>query len=243
MIRSEAITKSYKRKPILHDLTFHIKPGESLGIIGPNGAGKTTLLKVLATIEKPTSGTLLFEDHPYRNQVKNIRKRIGYISQEIALFEGLKVKEQINSWCKLSSSAIDDTYVDNMLEVLRLDEVMNQRTKDLSGGWKRKLHLCIGLLHKPEICLLDEPTAGIDIAAKVEIIDWLKKLNEAGVTLVYISHDWYELTRLSKRLLLMDKGELVFDGGMKDLLHFPANDYSGELANIVRAGKETLGHN
>ncbi|MFG6116350.1 ABC transporter ATP-binding protein [Halobacillus sp. MO56] len=242
MIRTEALEKHYKQKLILHELSWHITAGESVGITGPNGAGKTTFLKLLATIEKPTGGGLFFEEKPYSTQVKRIRKRIGYIPQEISLFEGLKVKEQINAWRKLSAQAIDEAHVKKMMEVLRLHEVMEQRSDDLSGGWKRKLHLCIGLLHKPEICLLDEPTAGIDMAAKVEIIDWLKRLNDSGMTMIYISHDWYELEQLSKRLLLMDEGNIVFDGVKEELKDLPINDYSRELANIIYAAKKIVVH-
>ncbi|WP_051353032.1 ABC transporter ATP-binding protein [Thalassobacillus devorans] len=242
MIRTEQLKKRYKQKQILHDLSLDIKAGESVGITGPNGAGKTTLLKLLATIEKPTCGALFFEEKPYSSQIKTIRKRIGYIPQDISLFEGLRVKAQINAWRKLSAQTIDDTYMNEMIRILRLNEVMNRRSDDLSGGWKRKLHLCIGLLHKPEICLLDEPTAGIDMAAKVEIIDWLKKLNDAGMTLVYISHDWYELERLSKRLVLMDNGSIVFNGEKRELKDLPANEFSRELANIIHAGKKIVVH-
>ncbi|MBM7551181.1 ABC transporter ATP-binding protein [Thalassobacillus pellis] len=239
MILVDKVSSSIKRKSILKDVSMQIREGDSIGVIGPNGAGKSTLLKVLASVLKPSSGELRFEGKPYSHNLKQVRSQIGYVPQEIALFDELKVKEQIPAWSRLASNKVDTQHVNRMVEILRLNQVMDKRTKDLSGGWKRKLNLCIGLLHEPRICLLDEPTVGIDIAAKVDILEWLQCLHQNGMTLVFISHDWYELKQLCSRMLVLDEGVKVFEGDSKhmdDLLNGEV-ELSQELTNIIKAGK------
>ncbi|MFD1017640.1 ABC transporter ATP-binding protein [Thalassobacillus hwangdonensis] len=238
LLIAQQIQKKYKQKIIVDKVSFKVNEGECVGIIGPNGAGKSTLLKMLATVEKPSQGTLRFHELGYDGNIKKIRKKVGYIPQDIALFEELTVKQQIQSWSRLSQGKIDKRHVDDMIEILRLNEVMKKRTSDLSGGWKRKLNLCIGILHKPELCLLDEPTAGIDIAARKEIMDWLKRLQQQGMTLMFISHDWHELRALSDRLLIVDQGRLLFDGTIDEMKFMKYDDGSRDLSNIVQAGLE-----
>ncbi|KGP73086.1 ABC transporter ATP-binding protein [Pontibacillus yanchengensis] len=210
MITLEHVSKSYKKKQVLAPTSIEIQEGGAYGIVGPNGAGKSTLLKLIASLERPTKGTIYFQGNPYSSSVKEVRQSIGYIPQEIALYEELTVKEQLDFWSNISSKKIDDAFVQSMKETLRLDEVANKRVQNLSGGWKRKLNLCVGFIHNPSICLLDEPTAGIDLAAKEDILTWLKALHQQGKTLLYISHDRYELHTLSDQFIVLMNGQVVF---------------------------------
>lgn len=218
MIQLNQVTKSYKSKTVLQPVSMRVEQGESIGIMGPNGAGKSTFLKLIASLEKPTAGTLSFNGVSYQNNVKQVRQQIGYIPQEIALYEELTVKEQITFWKRVSLNKPDSSFLQNMIQKLRLDEVYKQRVDRLSGGWRRKVNLLVGFMNNPSICLLDEPTVGIDLAAKEDILTWLQSLHHQGKTLIYISHDWYELNRLSDEYLLFANGRPVVRATREELL-------------------------
>ncbi|MCD5324851.1 MULTISPECIES: ABC transporter ATP-binding protein [Pontibacillus] len=218
MIRFEDVSKWYKRKTVLHPFSLTVREGSSVGIIGPNGAGKSTFLKMVASLERPSKGTVSFYNEPYEKVIKQVRADIGYVPQDIALYEELTVKEQLSFWKKLEPRGVDEGFLEEMIQTLRLNEVFDQRINRLSGGWKRKVNMCIGLLKNPAICLLDEPTAGVDLAAKEDIIGWLQTLHSEGKTLLYISHDWYELNQLSDEYLLFASGAPVFQGSKDRLL-------------------------
>ncbi|WJE15047.1 ABC transporter ATP-binding protein [Halobacillus sp. ACCC02827] len=216
MIHLQNVSKKYKRKEVLEPFTLTIREGSSVGVIGPNGAGKSTFLKLVASLDRPTKGKVFYDDIPYDRAVRRVRADIGYVPQDIALYEELTVKEQISFWRKLEKGKVDEGFLQTMIEMLRLDEVYQQRVDRLSGGWKRKVNLCIGLMRNPRICLLDEPTAGVDLAAKEDILSWLRQLHADGKTLIYISHDWYELKTLSDEFLLFAEKKPIFQGSQAE---------------------------
>ncbi|KGP90399.1 hypothetical protein N780_05330 [Pontibacillus chungwhensis BH030062] len=230
MIQFHDVSKRYKRKNILNPFSLTVKEGSSVGIIGPNGAGKSTFLKLVASLERPSKGTVSFSGEPYEKAIRRVRAEIGYVPQEIALYEELTVKEQLSFWKKLEPVGVEEAFIDEMVQTLRLDEVWDQRIDRLSGGWKRKVNICVGMLKNPSICLLDEPTAGVDLAAKEDIIGWLRKLHQEGRTLLYISHDWYELRQLSDEYMVFASGKPVFQGSERRLLE--------EKANLMNSYKE-----
>ncbi|MCA0970691.1 ABC transporter ATP-binding protein [Halobacillus litoralis] len=218
MIEFDQVSKKYRRKEVLEPFSLTIREGSAVGIVGPNGAGKSTFLKLVASLDRPTSGKVLFDGKPYEKVVRQVRSEIGYVPQDIALYEDLTVKEQIAFWRRLEKNKVDEDFLEKMVGMLRLDEVYDQRIDRLSGGWKRKVNLCIGLMRNPKICLLDEPTAGVDLAAKEDILAWLKQLHKEGRTLVYISHDWYELKALSDEFLLFAEKKPIFQGSQGEWL-------------------------
>lgn len=218
MIHFDSVSKTFRGKEVLEEFTLTIEEGSAVGIIGPNGAGKSTFLKLAASLDRPTGGTLSFEGESYEKAVRRVRADIGYVPQDIALYEELSVKEQISFWRKLEKKKVDEDFLQKMIQMLRLDEVYDQRVERLSGGWKRKVNLCVGLMRNPRICLLDEPTAGVDLAAKEDILGWLKQLHGEGRTLVYISHDWYELKKLSDEFLLFAEKKPIFQGSQEEWL-------------------------
>ncbi|WP_082233082.1 ABC transporter ATP-binding protein [Halobacillus massiliensis] len=218
MIEFKEVSKKYKRKQVLDPFSLTIREGSSVGIIGPNGAGKSTFLKLAASIERPSNGEITFSGTPYKKSISRVRKAIGYVPQDIALYEELTVKEQISFWSSLEKQKTDENFLAKMIETLRLHEVFGERVERLSGGWRRKVNLCVGLLRNPSVCMLDEPTAGVDLAAKEDIIDWLKQLHQEGKTLLYISHDWYELKKLSNEFLLFADRKPIFQGSEEKLM-------------------------
>ncbi|MEQ6376893.1 ABC transporter ATP-binding protein [Bacillaceae bacterium S4-13-58] len=239
MISVKNVGKTYRNKKVIHEVSFDIKKGESICLLGPNGAGKTTLLKMLASVENHTKGSITYLGVPLKKSFKKLRKQSGYVSQEIVLYEEMKVKDQIQFWQKITKKKASSEYINETIQLLRLHDVWDERTENLSGGWKRKLHLCVGMIHEPEICFLDEPTAGVDIAARLDIIKWLKKLHEQGMTLIFISHHWDEMKQLGERILLLENGELLFDGSETELDQnidrLIGNASTKELASILEA--------
>ncbi len=196
MLNIQSVHKKYGASSVLNDISFQVNPGEIVGLVGENGAGKSTLLHIIATLQKASSGTLSLDKIPYKGRLKTVRKRIGFVPQEIAIWEDLTVEENMIffeklAWKKRSVSALRQLCLEMELHKWK------EKVHTLSGGMKRKLNIAISLIHDPELLLLDEPTVGIDLKSKQEIMHYLKKLaKEEGKTIIYTSHDMDEIMNL-----------------------------------------------
>ncbi|MBO8157704.1 MAG: ABC transporter ATP-binding protein [Bacillaceae bacterium] len=220
MLTFNQVDKYAKHHHILKGISLEIASGEAIGIVGPNGAGKSTFLKLAASVLFPDHGQIHFQGEPYIKSLKTLRQHIGYIPQNIALFEELSVKDQLTFWKKAAKKKGSRVFIDEMIHVLGLDQVMSKKVRELSGGWKRKVNVATGLLHDPDIILLDEPTAGMDLAAKHDLLKWLNQLHQHGKTILIISHDWNVINRLCNRILIFQDGQLRFDGRTEDVQAF-----------------------
>lgn len=211
MLELNNVQKSYKRKQVLQDVSFQLKEGEIVGLVGENGAGKSTLLQIIATAMEPSSGELRLYGNRYEDDMKNIRKRIGYVPQEISVWDEYTVEENMRfferlSWKRRSSEECRQLCLD--LQLTQWKEPVHA----LSGGMKRKLNLAISLLHDPVLLLLDEPTVGIDLKSKTEIGSYLKQLaKENGKTILYTSHDMDEILTLCDRVVSIGEDPFYFD--------------------------------
>lgn len=196
MLNVQSLHKSYGRKSVLEDVSFHIKPGEIIGLVGENGAGKSTLLQIIATLEKQTAGKITFKDLPYDEHIKKVRRHIGFVPQQISLWEHLTVEENMLFFEKLSWKNKTKEQLRDLCLSMELKE-WTEKVNTLSGGTKRKLNLAISLIHDPQLLLLDEPTAGIDLKSKQEISIYLQKLvQDKNISIIYISHDMDEIMNL-----------------------------------------------
>lgn len=205
MLEVENLSKAYKKKKVLSDISFSAKPGEILGLVGENGAGKSTLLNILATLDRPTAGSVQLNDFDSISNRKQYRKLIGYVPQELAIWDNLSVKENMLFFEKLSWVHKQEDELQEICRSLALDH-WKEMAGSLSGGQKRKLNLAISLIHEPDLLLLDEPTVGIDMRSKNEIIHHLKELaNKKNTTIIYISHDMDEIRTLCDRLIFIGK--------------------------------------
>lgn len=202
MLNIENISFSYRNKRVLEDVSVTIEKGEIIGLVGENGAGKTTFLNILATLLKPKRGTITYDGLNYGSKKRVIRKRIGYVPQDIALWEDLTVRENMVFFEKLSWSNKSMKELEDILLDMQLDR-FDTKVRELSGGMKRKLNLAISLIHDPTLLLLDEPTVGIDLKSKIEINDILDYMSEKeGITVIYTSHDMDEITSLCDRAIV-----------------------------------------
>jgi len=221
MLKIDQISKSYGKNNILDGIAFVVEPGQIIGLVGENGAGKSTLLSILATLKKATSGHISLFEMNYDQNKKEVRKQIGYVPQDIAVWEDLTVKENMKffeelSWVKKSEEELRQLCLDMKLEK------WNEPVKTLSGGIKRKLNLAISFIHDPALLLLDEPTAGIDLKSRMEIGQYLRQQAEENLKMIiYTSHDMDEIRTLCdtvvcigndpfyKNILLDDKKQVI----------------------------------
>ncbi|WP_117169611.1 ABC transporter ATP-binding protein [Paraliobacillus sediminis] len=193
MLTVNNLTKDYGSKRVLKDVSFQIKKGEVVGLVGENGAGKSTVLNTLATLLPLEKGTITYQDLNYVTDKQKLRKKIGYIPQEIAIWEEFSVEENMVFFEKLSWEKKSKKQLRQICLDMKLTE-WKEKAKVLSGGMKRKLNIAISLIHDPEILLLDEPTVGIDLRSRKEIGSYLYNLaKEKDKMIIYTSHDMEEI--------------------------------------------------
>lgn len=202
-----------------NDFNLTIFEGERFGLFGPNGAGKSTLISLMTGLIKPQQGSVhLFNDDIH---AKCTRKLFGFVPQDFSLYDELSPKENLQffgAWSGLTQKEITNRTTE-LLEILGLTDVKNKPVKTFSGGMKRRVNLAIGVIHQPRILFLDEPTVGVDIQTRHAIIEYLKELNNQGMTLVYTSHQLAEAENLCNRIALMDHGTLLACSEIPDLLN------------------------
>lgn len=219
------ISFKYKNASIeaLQHLSLSIKKGEKHGIFGSNGAGKSTLIKLICQVLQPQKGNIVFsnESGPLASS-SVIKQNIGYVPQDLAFYEELNLIQNIEYYgvmYNLSNDLIQERSKD-LIHLLGLLEKKNLKLKKLSGGMKRKVNLLLALLHDPEIIILDEPTVGIDVFSKNEIIKHLNYLNEVkGKTIIYTSHEMSESQNFCSNFTLLDLGKVLVSGNLEDVLH------------------------
>lgn len=201
MLDVQSLSKTYGKRKIFTDISFTIKQGEIVGLIGENGAGKSTLLSILATLQKPTTGKISLDGLTYTKMRNIVRKKIGYVPQEIALWNHLTVRENMLFFEKLAWNKKSEDELKGICSHVKLNR-WEEPVYNLSGGMKRKLNLAISLIHDPDLLLLDEPTVGIDLKSRMEIGTYLKILaTDFNKIIMYTSHDIAEIKTLCNRVI------------------------------------------
>jgi ABC-2 type transport system ATP-binding protein len=199
LIDVSALSKSYGGKPVIADVTFQLMRGGMIGLVGANGGGKTTTLRMLSGLIAPSSGGGTVSGYPLGSALA--RKRIGYMSQQLALYSELTVRENLTFRAEAYSIAKPRDQVSEFAEKYGLNSVLDARFNTLSGGWARRVQFVASIIHNPELLLLDEPTAGLDVATKRDIWAWLAELAVRGRGIVVSTHDLTEAARLPVILL------------------------------------------
>jgi ABC-2 type transport system ATP-binding protein len=215
----ENLQKSYGNVQAVKDISFTVKPGEIFGLLGPNGAGKTTTIRCLCTLAKPDGGKIEVGGVNAIAFPKAARQRLGYVAQEVAIDKVLTGRELLNlqaALYHLPKDLIKDR-VEQLIQVLGLTEYADQKTGTYSGGIRKRLDLAAGLLHQPEVLVLDEPTAGLDIESRMVVWKFLRELKQAGTTVLITSHYLEEIDALADRLAILGKGVVIDEGTPSEL--------------------------
>lgn len=195
----------------LRNLSLHVAEGEFYGILGENGAGKTTLMSILFGSIAKTSGRFEICGLSYDTDADSIRRQIGIVPQEYALYPTLTARENLQyfgSLYHLKGKQLN-SLIDDALAIVGLSDEADRRVEHLSGGMKRRINLVAGTLHSPRLLFLDEPNVGVDVVSKSVIIDYLKDLNRRGVSILYSSHHLLEAQELCHRIGILSGGSLI----------------------------------
>ncbi len=219
MIRVEELRKSYGRTLAVDDISFQARPGEIFGLLGPNGAGKTTTISILSGLLAPTAGSVTVDGRPMSPTAAAVKRTMGIVPQEIALYDELNARENLSFWgglYGLSGSRLRGR-VDQVLALIGLTDRAGDRVKTFSGGMKRRLNLGLGLVHEPTVLLLDEPTVGVDPQARINILEVIRQVAASGKTVLYTTHYMQEAEELCQRLAIMDHGRILAEGSVEEL--------------------------
>ncbi|UCF77843.1 MAG: ABC transporter ATP-binding protein [Candidatus Eiseniibacteriota bacterium] len=219
MIEVKDVRKSYGDVAALGGISFTVREGEIFGFLGPNGAGKTTAISIISGLLLADSGTVRVADMDIRKDSRRIRKIQGVVPQEIALYEELTGRENLHFWGSLYGLVGGNLRgaADRVLELVGLSERANDPVRTYSGGMKRRINLCVGLMHRPRILLLDEPTLGIDPQARLNILDIIRGEVSGGTTVIYTTHYLEEAENLCDRIAIIDHGQILAEGTLQQL--------------------------
>ena len=214
-IETKQLNKFYKNLHALKDINLGIKENELFGLLGVNGAGKTTLIKTLTCLSKQTSGEAYVHGFSVKDNPEKVKEIVDVSPQETAVAHNLTVRENLDFFASLYNTR-DEAYISSVVNAFSLEEVENQRAKTLSGGWKRRLSIAIGLISKPKILFLDEPTLGLDVIARREL--WKIINNMKGkITIILTTHYLEEAEALCDRVAVMAKGKVKATGTPAEL--------------------------
>jgi len=213
------VIKRYKEVIALDHFSFSAGENEIIGLLGPNGCGKTTAINCMLSILKFDQGEIEIFGEKVDPNNNDIKKRIGVVPQEIAIFENLNVVENISFFCGLyvKDSRTRKRLVDEAVEFVGLEKYRKFSPKQLSGGLKRRLNIACGIAHKPDLLFLDEPTVAVDAQSRNFILEGIKKMKDNGTTVVYTTHYLEEAEDLCDRLVIMDNGRNVAQGTLNEL--------------------------
>ena len=242
IIKIESLSKKYKDAEMysLDNVSLEINKGQIFGLLGPNGAGKTTLISMLCGLIKPTSGHFTIDGLDYSHHSSIIKKIIGVVPQEYALYPTLTARENLHyfgSMYGLKGSDLKDKVIAT-LDLLGLLKFADKRIETFSGGMKRRVNLIAGILHNPKVLFLDEPTVGVDVQSKNAILDYLKVLNQNGTTIIYTSHHLAEAEDFCTNIAILDRGRIYAKGTPSTLIETTKDATNLEDVFISLTGKD-----
>ena len=232
IIKINNVSKNYKNIKALNNISLTINECELYGLLGVNGAGKTTLLKILSGLTNQTSGDFIVDGFT-NNNMDDIKRIIDISPQESAVAKNLTVLENLKFFQDLYNQK-DENYLKEIIDDLGLNEVINQRAKTLSGGYQRRLSIALGLISKPKILLLDEPTLGLDVIARRELWKIVNKF-KGKITIILTSHYLEEIEALCDRVAILSKGNLLIEGTIDEIKE-KTNESSFEEAFVKIVG-------
>ena len=240
LIQIDGLRKTYDTLVAVDNVSFEVRDGEVFGLLGPNGAGKTTTINMICGVLQPDGGSVLVDGRDIWTEPKRVKKDLGVVPQEISVYEDLTARDNLSFWGSLYGLAGSElsSRIDESLGRLGLAERAGDKVRTFSGGMKRRLNLCMGLIHRPRFLLLDEPTVGIDPQARLNILDVIREVAEAGTTVLYTTHYMDEAEQLCDRIAIIDHGRILASGTLDDLTRTAGEaevlklggDFSGKAA-------------
>lgn len=241
IIEIQSLVKRYGNLVALDHFNLQVSAGEIVGLLGPNGSGKTTLINCVLSLLKYDKGTIRVFGKEMSPDAYDIKKRIGIVMQNVAVFKELRADENVDYFCGLyvKDAATRRRLVDEAIDFVELDAFRKFYPQKLSGGLLRRLNIACGIAHKPELLILDEPTVGVDPQSRNSILYGIRELNRQGTTVLYTSHYMEEVEQLCTRVVIMDQGKPLATGTIEEL---KAMVNSGEtvVVEIYRLDSEDL---
>ena len=219
IVEVSGVVKRFGDITAVDDVSFEIADGEIFGLLGPNGAGKTTTISMISCLLAPDEGDVRVAGHSVLSDSIGVRRELGVVPQEIALYPTLTAAENLRFWGRmygLSGKPLEEA-VAYGLEMAGLEDKAKVRVETFSGGMKRRINIAAGILHRPKVLLMDEPTVGIDPQSRNHILDTVRDLNRAGMTVVYTSHYMEEVEALCDRIAIVDHGKAIALGTLDEL--------------------------
>jgi ABC-2 type transport system ATP-binding protein len=219
ILEAHNLVKHYGNVAAVQGISFHIKAGEIFSLLGPNGAGKSTTISVLATLLTPTSGEAMIGGHSISKNPMAVRQIIGVVPQEIALYDDLTARENLSFWGRMYGmhGRLLRQRLDEMLAQIGLSEQATKPVRTFSGGMKRRLNVGVGLLHRPRLVFMDEPTVGLDPQSRRAILDMVQDLHRHGMSILYTTHYMEEAAELADRVGIIDHGQMIALGTLQQL--------------------------
>ena len=220
IIKAENLKKVFGNFVAVDGINLEIPSGQIVGLLGPNGAGKSTTISMISTLYKPTSGRLLFDGKDIVKEPKWIKPHLGYVPQEIALYQTLTGYENLKYFGGLYGlKGVElKKRIASVSEIIGIDDRLKDKVEQYSGGMKRRINIGVALLHNPKLIIMDEPTVGIDPQSRNHILDTVKLLNEQGMTVIYTSHYMEEVEALCQSVYIMDHGKVIASGTQEELI-------------------------
>lgn len=232
------IVKKYKDKMVVNNINLNIKEGELFSLLGTNGAGKTTTIKMISTLIKQNSGTIKVLGYDTIKDYKIIRKKINVSPQETAVAMNLTVYENLDFMANVYQIENKKDKIDNLIKTFKLEEVLKQKAKTLSGGYMRKLSIAISLINDPKILFLDEPTLGLDVLSRKELWNTINTL-KGKITIILTTHYMEEAESLSDRVAIMNKGNIIEIGTPKEIISkTKTKNMEDAFVSLITGGKD-----
>ena len=232
------IVKKYKDKTVVNNINLNIKEGELFSLLGTNGAGKTTTIKMISTLIKQNSGTIQVLGYDTIKDYKIIRKKINVSPQETAVAMNLTVYENLDFMANVYQIKNKKDKIDNLIKTFKLEEVLKQKAKTLSGGYMRKLSIAISLINDPKILFLDEPTLGLDVLSRKELWNTINTL-KGKITIILTTHYMEEAESLSDRVAIMNKGNIIEIGTPKEIISkTKTKNMEDAFVSLITGGKD-----
>ncbi|NLZ82282.1 MAG: ABC transporter ATP-binding protein [Clostridiales bacterium] len=220
ILNMENVIKRFGKNLALDYLSLDVKDGEVIGLLGPNGAGKTTCIKAIIGLLAIDEGEVIVFDKKQDGKNKEIRRNIGFVTQDITIYEDMKAKENLEFFGSLYGLEKNelDIRIKEVAKLIGLEDRLNDRPKQFSGGMKRRLNIGCSILHQPKLLIMDEPTVGIDPQSRNYIMEFVKKTASEGTTVIYTSHYIEEVEAIADRVFIMDQGHVIASGTLPELI-------------------------